>query len=94
MNPDELLHLITSMDAAHALAEAVRDPDLQAARGWDLKRWRCDEVPEAVRFIHHNRMGRPDTALLCVKSNEACTWLYEATLKMAPCPTRLVVLDP
>jgi hypothetical protein len=93
MNPDELLHLLTSMDAAHAMAQAVRDPEMQIARGWDLQRWRCDAVDEAVRFVHLNRHGRPVTALLCVKGPEACTWIYEATLRMAPFPTRLVVLE-
>jgi hypothetical protein len=93
MNPDELAHLLTSMEAAHALAEAVRSPDLQSAKGWNLTRWRCDEVPEAVRFIHHNPRGEPDTALLCIHGPEASEWVYEAGMRLASCPTRLLVLN-
>jgi hypothetical protein len=93
MNPDELAQLLTSMEAAHTLARAVRNADLQAVKGWNLTRWRCDEVPEAVRFIHHTPEGKPDAALLCVHGPEACAWIYQATLGLAPCPTRLVVLE-
>src|SRR5262245_4161955 len=92
MNPDELVHLLTSMEAAHSLARAVQDPRLQAEQGWDLTRWRCDEAAEAVRFTHHNRQGKPDTAVLCVNRAEACEWVYETTLRLAPYPTRLLVL--
>jgi hypothetical protein len=93
MNPDELAHLLTSMEAAHTLAEAVRCPDLQAVKGWNLTRWRCDEAPEAVRFVHHDPRGKPDTALLCVNSPGDCEWVYETTLRLATCPTRLLVLN-
>jgi hypothetical protein len=93
MNPDELVQKLTSMSAAHALAMAVRDPDMQATRGWNLSRWRCDEAQEAVRFVHHTPRGQPDIAVLCVHGPPGSEWVYEATLPLAPCPTRLVVLN-
>jgi hypothetical protein len=30
---------------------------------------------------------------LCFHGPESCAWVYEATLGLAPCPTRLVALD-
>lgn len=92
MNPDELVHLLTSMAVAHNLAQAVRDPGAQATRGWNLSRWRCDESEEAVRFVHHTPRGHADIAVLCVHGPPGSEWVYEATLALAPCPTRLVVL--
>jgi hypothetical protein len=92
MNPDELAHLLTSMDAAHTLARAVSDPELQAAKGWNLTRWRCDDAGEAVRFVHHNAQGNPDTAVLCVDGAKASEWVYATAVRLAACPTRLVVL--
>jgi hypothetical protein len=92
MNPDELVHILTSMEAAHALARAVSDPDLQAAHGWNLTRWCCDDAGEAVRFVHHTPQGKPDSAVLCVDGTLGGEWVYETTLRLAPCPTRLVVL--
>jgi len=92
MNPDELVLLLTTMKAAHELARAVREAEVQAQRGWNLTRWRCDEADEAVRFVHHTPRGQPDVALLCVQHAEGAEWVYEATLALAPCPTRLVVL--
>jgi hypothetical protein len=92
MNPDQLARLLTSMDAAHRLAKTVRDASAQAASGMDLTRWRCDEAEEAVRFVHHTAKGQPDVALLCVRGHDGAEWVYEATLALAPCPTRLVVV--
>lgn len=93
MNPDELVHLLTSMQAAHELAGAVRDPDAQAKRGWNLSRWHCDEADEAVRFVHHTPRGQPDVALLCVQGQEGAEWVYETAMRLAPCPTRLVFVN-
>ena len=92
MNPDQLVHLLTSMQAAHQVARAVRDVNEQSARGWDLSRWRCDEADEAVRFTHLTPRGQPDVAVLCVHEANGAEWVYEATLALAPCPTQLVVL--
>jgi len=92
MNPDELAQMLTSMRMAHDLAQAMRDPRVQSARGWDLGRWRCDEADDAVRFVHHSARGQPDVALLCVQRAEGAEWVYEAALRLSPCPTRLLVL--
>jgi hypothetical protein len=91
MNPDELIHVLTSMHVAHELAEAIRTPELQTAHGWDLKRWRCDETPEVVRFVHHDRRGQPDLAVLCVEDARP-DWVYEATRHLMPCATTLLKL--
>lgn len=92
MNPDQLVGLLTSMQAAHDLARAVRDTAAQAERGLDLSRWRCDEAEEAVRFVHHTPRGQPDVAVLCVPDAKNTEWVYECSARLAPYPTRLVVL--
>ena len=92
MNPDQLVCMLTSMQAAHDLARAVRDTAAQVERGLDLSRWRCDEADEAMRFGHHTQRGQPDVAVLCVPDAKDTEWVYEATARLVPYPTRLVVL--
>jgi hypothetical protein len=92
MNPDELVLRLTSMRAVHEFAEAVRERSVQSSRGWDLSRWQVEETPAAVRFLHHDRQGRPDTAVLCAEAPETCRWAYEAALRLAPVPTTLLLL--
>jgi hypothetical protein len=92
MNADELILLLKSMADAHRVAEAVRDPALQKARGWDLARWTCEEVRDAVRFVHCDRKGRPESAVLCVDNPGPSQWVYEVALRLASIPTELLVL--
>src|SRR5262245_44195293 len=92
MNPDELVHMLTSMEAVNEMARAVGAPELQAEHGWNLMRWRCDDAGEAVRFVHHNTQGKPDNAVLCVDGTSGGEWVYETALRLATYPTRLVVL--
>lgn len=94
MNPDELVLRLSSMSDAHDLAQAVRDPAQQSARGWDLSRWLVEETAAAVRFLHHDRLGKPDTAVLCADAPESCRWAYEAALRLAAVPTTLRLLAP
>jgi hypothetical protein len=92
MNPDELVRMLTSMQAAHDLARAVRNPTEQTERRLDLSRWRCDEAEEVVRFVHHTPRGQPDVAVLCIPDVTDTEWVYQTTARLAPYPTRLVVL--
>jgi hypothetical protein len=94
MNPDELILLLKSMSAAREVSEAVQRRELQAAHGWDLHRWQAEAVPEAVRFTHLDRRGRPDTAVLCVAAAEGCAWVYETAQRLAQVPTTVLMLEP
>jgi hypothetical protein len=93
MNPDEMIRLLRSMKVAHEVAHAVADAEAQRAHGWDLSRWTCEDSPRVVRLLHHDREGRPTTALLCVDAAEDCPWVYEAALGLLPYTTRLLALE-
>jgi len=54
MTPDKLAALLTNLEAAAEVVDAIEDPDLQRRRGWDLACWRYDLVPFGVRFSHAN----------------------------------------
>ncbi len=54
MRPEELIPLLTSLEAAADVVEAIDYPLLQSYRGWDLAHWSYDFVPWGVRFIHHD----------------------------------------
>lgn len=55
MRPEELRSLLTSMEAAADVVEAIDNPSLQADRGWDLSGWRYSLVLWGVRFTYLNR---------------------------------------
>ena len=52
MNPDELKALLSSLNSAADVVEAIDDPALQSLRGWDLRGWNYVLVPWGVRFTH------------------------------------------
>lgn len=63
MLPEELQGLLTSMDVAAAVVEAIDEPALQAQRGWDLARWSYDCIPWGVRFLRRDS-GHRVTAIV------------------------------
>ena len=52
LTPDELKTLLTSMEVAAEVVEAIDVPALQSLRGWDLRGWNYVLVPCGVRFTH------------------------------------------
>lgn len=72
MSPNELAALITSLDAAAELVEAIDEPSLAAGRGWDLVGWHYDLVPWGVRFLLREHKGRSITVVTAIS-----TWVNE-----------------
>lgn len=52
LTSDELKTLLTSLEAAAEVVEAIDVPALQSLRGWDLRGWNYVLVPFGVRFTH------------------------------------------
>jgi hypothetical protein len=57
MSPEKLVELLTSLNRAADLVEAIDDRALQDRRGWDLSRWEYELIPWGVRFEYQE----PDT---------------------------------
>lgn len=52
MIPDELKVLLTTVEKAADVVEAIDDPIFQSLRGWDLEGWNYVLVPWGVMFTH------------------------------------------
>jgi len=52
MSPDQLTELLTGLDRAAEVVEAIDRPELQVKRGWNLAQWRYDLIPWGVRFTY------------------------------------------
>jgi hypothetical protein len=63
MTPDELKTLLTSLEAAADVVEAIDDPGRQTQWGWDLAGWSHAPIPWGVRFTHCNREERIDAVI-------------------------------
>jgi len=50
MTPKQLARLLTSLETAAEVVEAIDDRELQARRDWDLSEWRYELIPWGVRF--------------------------------------------
>jgi len=51
MSPKQLAHLLTSLETAADVVEAIDDREIQMRRDWDLSDWRYELVPWGVRFL-------------------------------------------
>lgn len=89
MSYDELKDLLTSLEAAADVVEAIDDPDLQAQRGWDLAGWSYTPVPWGVRFTHFNQHNRIDTEVEVVRAPQHRT---DETHSQVPWRRTVVVL--
>jgi hypothetical protein len=58
MRPDDLKRLLTSVDMALTVAEAIANPVLQLIEDWDLTGWTCEIVPGAILFHQRDAEGR------------------------------------
>jgi hypothetical protein len=58
MHPEQLHSLLTSMEMALTVAEAIANPILQRVEGWDLSGWTCEVAPGVMRFRMHDPCGR------------------------------------
>jgi len=52
MRSEELRSLLTSIEVAAEVVEAIDNPRLQAGKGWDLSGWRYSMVLWGVRFAY------------------------------------------
>ena len=66
MSPEYLTHLLTGLDRAADVVEAIDNPQLQQEQGWDLSRWRYDLVPWGVRFHYHDPHSRHQAEVLAL----------------------------
>jgi len=64
MTPEKFLPLLTGLDRAADLVEAIDDPELQRQRGWDLAHWNYQMVPWGVRFAYRDPRSRNLTEVL------------------------------
>jgi len=51
MSPKQLARLLTSLESAADVVEAIDDREIQSRRDWDLSDWRYELVPWGVRFL-------------------------------------------
>ncbi len=63
LTPDELKTLLTSLEAAAEVVEAIDVPALQSLRGWDLRGWNYVLVPWGVRFAHKDFAEKIDVRI-------------------------------
>lgn len=68
MSPDELKALLTSLEVAADVLEAIDDPGLQTRWGWDLAGWSYAPVPWGVRFTHCNPQDEIDAEVEVVRA--------------------------
>jgi hypothetical protein len=92
LRPDELIRLLTSQRAANDVADAVADPSLQAARGWNLAPWTCQRVPGAILFTHQAAGGQADSVVVVLATPQMLPpELVQALMPGSPPITILVV---
>jgi hypothetical protein len=72
MSPEKLAGLLTSLNCAAKVVEAIDDPVLQRYYGWDLSCWRYDLIPWGVRFIFQDPQGgkRVEIVILAAFRNQ------------------------
>jgi len=71
MTPEKFLPLLTGLDRAADLVEAIDNPELQKQRGWDLAHWNYQMVPWGVRFAYRDPRSRNLTEVLARISLDA-----------------------
>jgi len=64
MTPEKLASLLTTLEAAADLVEAIDQPELQRHRGWDLASWDYELVPWGVRFRYDGGIGQEPAEIL------------------------------
>jgi len=71
MTPAQLVPLLTGLDRAADLVEAMDDPALQAQRGWDLSNWGYALIPWGVRFAYFDPSSRTRADVLALVAFDA-----------------------
>jgi len=66
MTPDRLASLLTNLEAAAEVVDAIENPALQRRRGWDLGAWKYDLVPWGVRFRYQGDQTDDSAEILAV----------------------------
>jgi hypothetical protein len=68
---NELKRLLTSMQMAAEVVEAIEDPSLQKRRGWDLAGWTYEMVPWGVIFVRKKGTGREKNGIAAIAIPES-----------------------
>lgn len=71
MSPDALVRLLTSLSVAAEVVEALEEPALRFAQGWDLSGWSWEAVPWGVRFLRRNHSRTVTAAVVALAIPEA-----------------------
>jgi len=66
MSPKQLAHLLTSLETAADVVDAIDDRELQMRRDWDLSEWRYELIPWGVRFRCEERRHPGQAEILAV----------------------------
>jgi len=64
MTPEKLASLLTTLEAAADLVEAIDRPELQMQRGWDLAAWDYEMVPWGVCFRYQGGTDQEPASIL------------------------------
>ena len=88
IDPEDLVKLLNSMEVAASLAEAIGDPGLQEARGWDLTGWACESSSRAIRFIRRDEKGQTVAVITAVNAPKEQRFMFTPT----PAPWKQKVL--
>lgn len=59
MHPEKLTRLLTGLERAAEVVDAIDNQETQRQRGWDLSHWRYELVPWGVRFIYEHPAKGP-----------------------------------
>jgi hypothetical protein len=92
MRPEELVALLTSREQTWELIQAIGDPALQRARGWDLDCWTYVPMAGIVFFVHHDDRWSATAAVVAVNAREEDQAAFARSMSEISVPARLVLL--
>src|SRR5262249_29587433 len=91
MAPEAFVRLLTSLEAAAEVVEALDHPHLDFQRRWDLANWSHETVPWGVRFVHRDNRGIPTGAVVALALPETCRSDYAKLYGGSLGPTTLLL---
>ncbi len=92
MQIEDMARLLTSLDVAADVVDAIDDPDIQVCRGWDLADWSYDCIPWGIRFLRHDRRTGTTAAVVVVALPAAQRAALPLACIHTPWPTKLLLL--
>lgn len=92
MRADDMARLLTSLEVAAEVIEAIDNPEIQVRRGWDLGCWTYDCIPWGIRLLRHDEHMRVTAALVAVSLPAEQRAALPVAYLHAPWPIQLLML--